>query len=87
MGHAEQLRALAEAHLRLAAYHAAGAPGSDAEEEALHAALRNAVRTYPPTREAISSGNETASRTPSWKPCANRGGCSSYGPLREARAS
>lgn len=58
--HPKQLLALAEAHLRLAAYHAAGAPGSDAEEEALHAALRNAVRRYPPTREAISSDNLTA---------------------------
>ena len=62
MGHEypEQLRALAEAQLRLAAYHAAGAAGRDAEEEALRKTFEGEARPYPPIREAISSGNQAA---------------------------
>ena len=62
MGHEypERLRALAEAHTRLAAYHAAGAPGREAEEEASRETFERESRRYPPIREAISGGNEAA---------------------------
>ena len=58
--HMKQLRALAEAHTRLAAYHAAGAPGREAEEEASRETLERESRRYTPNREAISSGNQAA---------------------------
>lgn len=62
MGHEcpKRLRALAEAHTRLAAYHAAGAPGREAEEEASRETFERESRRYPPIIEAISSGNEAA---------------------------